>query len=220
MCEGWLHKVNLWKRRNWLNSAPSGISVTLWLSCWGRCWAGALLFQGNIKKQMKKEANLPSIVRASRHGKSYFVAALAGINRKKQQSPSGFIDNSGEGNCLDGVAFFVSISRIDWRRRCAGTCLQGKRKFRSEGMISREQHRKGIPLLILLFSFTSDILEVFMLGIFVHGPVLNPMCAKWSRRGADQSQRIKSTHGAFGGALSAETTFCAFAVCTEVTWKS
>lgn len=116
--------------------------------------------------------------------------------------------------------FFVSISRIDWRRRCAGTCLQGKRKFRSEGMRRREQHRKGIPLLILLFSFTSDILEVFMPGMFVHGPVLNPMCAKWSRRGADQSQRIKSTHGAFGGALSAETTFCAFAVCTEVTWKS
>lgn len=36
------------------------------------------------EKKEKKEAMLPSIVRASRHGKSYFVAARTGTNPKKQ----------------------------------------------------------------------------------------------------------------------------------------
>lgn len=55
---------------------------------------------------------MPSIVRASRHGKSYFVATLAGVRRREQQErPRRFIDDIAKRIDPNGGDFFIPSAR-------------------------------------------------------------------------------------------------------------
>lgn len=92
----------------------------------------------------KKKANLSSIVRSSRHGKSYFVAARTGISPKESGAPCWCWSTEEETAWMLTVLFLFALKD---RWRCAGTCLQAKRsKFQCEGMRSGLRLQTGITI--------------------------------------------------------------------------
>lgn len=135
MHNGWLHKATFQETELVQHRPLKEVKQLSLLSCWGRCWATSPILRGH-KGGDEKEAKLPSIVLASRHGKSYFVAAHAGVRRREQRErPRRFNNDIGRELILMADFFPHSVSETDGG--CAGTCLQGKHKFQSEWMRSK-----------------------------------------------------------------------------------
>lgn len=129
------------------------------LSCWRRYWASFSLY----KDYKGADENLPSIVRSSRHGKSYFVPARTRIKLKKQQvlPCASMLLNSWE----DSFAFLL----FDWCKGSTEDAHQPVYKEKPSFSLRESGSRSELGCITHRFCFSTRqshvVLQMFLPGI-------------------------------------------------------